>query len=238
MDNYFITQPPYTRAIKPSFIKKWVGKGLRYLKLGDLTPLIDPFRDMNNVEQRMNYYHLVNQIIAANVKGDLVELGAFTGFSAMLFQNVLQQNQSDKKLHLYDSFEIQFSEHGDIQEILKANFLKAGLNLPTLHKGYFQDTLPTQLPQEIAFVHIDCGHGGDKFEHRDIMIYCLTEVYPKMTKGAICLLTDYIDRNQFPNGFDCNPGVYLGASSFLKDKPEKMVALYGNQLHHAYFKKE
>lgn len=237
MDNYFITKAPFTREFKPSFLQKWIGKGLRFLKIGDLVPQLDTFRDMNSIEQRINYYHLINRILAAKVDGDLVELGTFTGFSAMMFQKVLQQNQSDKKLHLFDSFEVKFSEQGDIQDILRSNFSNAGLDLPMMHKGYFQDTLPTQLPAQIAFVHIDCGHGGDINAHRDIVIYCLEQVYAKMTKGAICLLMDYIDKNEHPKGLDCNPGVYLGASSFLNDKPEKMVALYGKDYYHAYFQK-
>jgi O-methyltransferase len=59
-----------------------------------------------------------------------------------------------------------FTKSEDIQEILIANFRRSKLKLPILHKGYFHQTLPKELPDEIAFAHLDCGYGGDKIEHK------------------------------------------------------------------------
>ncbi len=58
-----------------------------------------------NVEQRMNMYHLVSQTLAYKVEGDLVEVGCNEGQSSVLIAKVMRSFNSDKKLHVYDSFE-------------------------------------------------------------------------------------------------------------------------------------
>ncbi|RZL50962.1 MAG: hypothetical protein EOP00_01670 [Pedobacter sp.] len=236
MNNFFIAQDPYTRVANKGIIYKIVKKVLQKLKIGDLkSPIFNPMVDMTNIEQRINYFHLMNRVVEQGVDGDVVELGTFTGSCAMLFQNVIQQSKSDKILHVFDSFETQFTESGDIQQKLIANFKKASLKLPVMHKGYFNETLPSGLPEKIAFAHLDCGFGGDKFEHKEILLFCLNQVYPKLSKGAICVLMDYQDIEGIIGGHDVNPGVKLATDEFLKDKPEKMVGLYGNQCSHGYF---
>ncbi|MEB0262805.1 MULTISPECIES: hypothetical protein [unclassified Mucilaginibacter] len=79
---------------------------------------------------------------------------------------MIELNASDKQLHLYDSFFASFKVKGSVEDELKANFNKAKLKQPIVHKGDFKRTLPGELPAEIAFVHIDCGFGGDKMEHK------------------------------------------------------------------------
>lgn len=241
MDNYFITKSPYTKVShNKSMLKvvKLMNKAFRKFKLGLVITPIDTTVDMNTIEQRINYYHLLTSVIQHKVEGDVIELGCFTGQCALLFEKVIEQNQSDKILHLFDSFEIKFTEKGNIEEILINSFKNANLKVPELHKGYFEQTLPFALPQKIAFVHIDCGHGGDKFQHKDIMLYCFEQIYPKMSKGAVCILMDYNDAEINGNGHDANPGVKLACDEFFKDKPEQIVPLYGNQYFHAYFTKK
>ncbi|TKC05893.1 TylF/MycF/NovP-related O-methyltransferase [Pedobacter frigoris] len=237
MDNYFLTKPPYGNIKASSSFLRFVNKGLRFLKLGYNIAPIDTSADMNTVEQRINYFHLLGSVLNSEIQGDVIELGCFTGQCAMLFQKAIQLHQSDKTLHLYDSFEVKFKEKGDIQAFLIDNFKKAQLDLPVLHKGYFQDTIPGQLPEQIAFAHIDCGFGGDKMQHKDIVLYCLNSIYPRMTKGSVCILMDYYDPEMNGIGIDINPGVKLACDEFLKDKPEKINGLYGNQYFHAYFRK-
>ena len=114
-----------------------------------------------------------------------------------------------EKLHLYDSFETKFNVKGSVENALINNFQRAGLRAPVLHKGYFENTIPQELPETIAFVHIDCGSGRDKF-HSKTVIYCLESVYPRMKKGAVCILMDYHDKSINQTGYDVNPGVKLG----------------------------
>lgn len=241
MDNYFITKSPYSKARHTKSSQKLLtllNRGFRKFKLGLVVSPLDTAVDMNTVEQRINYYHLLNRVIDNNVEGDVIELGCFTGQCALLFEKVIEQNKSDKKLHLYDSFDVKFTEKSDIKDLLISNFSTAGLKLPLLHKGYFQETLPDQLPDKIAFAHIDCGQGGDKLQHKEILLYCFGQIYPKMSAGAICVLMDYNDPEINGAGHEANPGVKLAYDEFFKDKPEQIIPLYGNQYFHAYFTKK
>lgn len=241
MDNYFITKSPYTKIrYNKSLLRllKLMNRGFRKFKLGLVVSPINPTVDMNTIEQRINYYHLLNRVIHNNVEGDVIELGCFTGQCALLFEKVIEQNNSDKKLHLYDSFDVKFTERGDIKDVLINNFKVAGLKTPELHQGYFQETLPDQLPKKIAFAHIDCGHGGDKLQHTKILLYCFEQIYPKLSAGAICVLMDYNDPEINGTGHEANPGVKLACDKFFKDKPEQIIPLYGNQYFHAYLTKK
>ena len=241
MNNYFITKPPYTKLnAKPAALKlvRFINKGLRAIKLNYMLSSIDTTFDMNTIEQRINYYHLLNQVLLNMVEGDVIELGCFTGQCAILFQKVLEQNSSDKKLHLYDSFEVQFSEKGNIMEVLLDSFESADLEAPHIHAGLFKDTIPSQLPEKLCFVHIDCGHGGNVDDHKNILLQLLEEIYPRMTAGAVCVLMDYNDPEINGVGHDANPAVKLACNKFLKDKKEVIIPLYGNQYYHAYFRKK
>ena len=192
---------------------------------------------MNTVEQRINYYHLLDGVIVHHVPGDVIELGTFTGQCAVLFEKVIELRGSEKKLHVYDTFDVSFKFKGDIEAKLKENFNSAGLQLPAIHKGDFFDTLPAKLPGMLSFIHIDCGFGGEPPAHKKVMLHCLESVYPRMTKGAVCILMDYNDPAENGIAHNIAPGVKLACDEFLADKPEKIEALYGNQYLHAYFRK-
>lgn len=240
MNNFFIAQPPFHTKKIPSVINL-LNKGIK--KAGysyTLKPKGNPFTDMNSIEQRSNYYLLVDSVIANEIAGDLIEVGTFTGQCAMIFQKTIEQHESSKVLHVYDNFQTQFAIEGSVEAELKKNFQDAGLQLPVIHKGNFEDTIPATLPDQISFAHIDCGYGGDKFEHRDIILYCLDHIYPRMTKGGICILMDYHDATIIPDGIglDVNPGVTLACDEFLKDRPEQMTSLYANEASHAFFRKK
>jgi O-methyltransferase len=238
MNNYFITQKPYSiYHRKESKVIGLVNKALRRFKTGLHIKQLDVTVDMNTVEQRINYYHLLDGVIAYGIPGEVVELGSFTGQCAILFQKVIEQNGSGKELHLFDSFHIPFAFKGDVEDELKENFKRAGLKQPIIHKGDFKETLPSELPNEIAFLHIDCGFGGDQLAHRDVLLHCLESVYSRMPKNAVCVLMDYYDPEEYPEGLDINPGVKLAFDIFFEDKPEKIVALFGEMYNHAYFRK-
>jgi O-methyltransferase len=237
MDNFFIARQPF-RSRKPSPIVNFINKGLRLVKAGyHIHPLPDPVEDMNTIEQRINYFHLLDGLIDNQVPGDIVELGCFTGQCAMLFQKVIEMNDSYKELHLYDNFQSKFKIQDSIETILNNNFRSSALRLPILHKGSFEQTIPEQLPRQICFVHIDCGSGGDPEFHKKTMLHCLASIYPRLSKGGVCAMMDYHDRSVNNTGYDVNPGVKLACDEFLANKPEKVNSLYGNQYSHGFFKK-
>ncbi|MBD1395102.1 TylF/MycF/NovP-related O-methyltransferase [Mucilaginibacter glaciei] len=238
MDNYFLVKKPYAvNEKKRSALIEFVNKGLRFMQTGYQVKQLDTNIDMNTPEQRINYYHLLDSVIFNGVPGDVVELGCFTGQCALIFEKVIELNASDKQLHLYDSFFASFKVKGSVEDELKANFNKAKLKQPIVHKGDFKTTLPAELPAEIAFVHIDCGFGGDKMEHKAVMLHCFESIYPRMPKNSVCIMMDYFDASTGVEGLDINPGVKLAYDEFFADKPEKIVCLWGNQYNHAYFRK-
>jgi O-methyltransferase len=237
MNNFFIAEPPYA-APENRFLIKLVNRGISLLRPGyRIASPPNPVVDMNTVEQRINYFHLLDSVIANDIAGEVVEFGCFTGQCALLFQKVLQLHDFPKTLHLYDSFDVQFTVQGSVEDVLKASFQAAGLPLPVRHKGYFEATVPQQLPEQVAFVHIDCGFGGDPLAHKAIVLHCLEAVYPRMSKGAVCVLMDYHDAASPASDYDVNPGVRLACDEFLASKPERIVSLYGRQYLHAFFRK-
>lgn len=68
-----------------------------------LSPLLSG--RMTNVEQRMNMFHLVDQVFAYGVDGDLVELGCNSVKSSVLISKIMRHYNYEKKLYVYDSFE-------------------------------------------------------------------------------------------------------------------------------------
>lgn len=105
-----------------------------------------------------------------------------------------------KKLWIYDSFEglpektkvdesvlgMQFEEGrlAVTKREVKERFLRAGLPVPVIKKGWFADLTESDLPDEIAFAFLD----GDFYESiRD----SLKLVIPRMVEGGALIVHDY-----------------------------------------------
>lgn len=257
MDNFFITKDFDWQVRRSSNIDRALNIITRRFKINtDTARFVDgliykltglrfsPTRSgtSTNVEQRMNMYHLVSQVIAYNVPGDLVEVGCNEGQSSVLIAKVLNSFYSKKNLHLYDSFEglpTARSEDGDSyregdlktsENVLAENFKKHGLKLPNVHKGWFEDTLPVDLPERICFAHLD----GDLY---DSIMVSLKYVYPRLSSGAICLIDDYCDTGVNPYGWNHLPGVKKACDEFLANKPEEICYIYSGAFTHAFFRK-
>lgn len=197
----------------------------------------DGVSEMITVEQRINMFHLVSQVLIYEVEGDLIELGCHTGQCAAEMQAIIENYNPQKQLHLYDKFNLKPIKLKQIKNKLIENFKSANLRLPVIHEGFFEETIPMQLPKKLSFIHIDCGFGGNSLEHKNIMLHCLKDIYPRMTPGSVCLLMDYHDPEKTLRGFNPNPGVKLACDEFFKDKSEKVYILYGNHYSHGYFRK-
>ena len=211
---------------------------LRRLKIPwTIRRALDPRANMTTLEQRLNLWHLAQQPLAYDVPGDFIELGCFDGKTAVILARVLEESGPGRQLHLYDHFQIAFHLPGcDIQEMLLENFRQAGCTPPVVHAGDFRATVPAQLPERIAFAHLDCGCGGDVDQHRATVIHLLEHVYPRMPHGAIGVLMDYRDPAR-PGAPSHNPGVSLAAQEFFKTRPEKMIGLWAGEYAHGFFRK-
>jgi len=196
---------------------------------------------MTSLEQAINIYHLLEQTLVFEILGDVVELGCYEGTTAMLLRKTLDGSGSDKLLHVYDSFEGLPEESefdGDIakggmlattREAFVENFQSRGLQLPEIHAGWFKDTLPTELPEQISFAHLD----GDFYSS---ILESLEYVYPRLSKGAVVVVDDYCD----PDVLEVNnflPGVKQACDEFFADKPEEVKVLVAGCEAHGYFRK-
>ena len=196
---------------------------------------------MTSIEQAINIYHCLVQTIVMEVPGDVVELGCYEGNTAILLRQTLDSYGSHKALHVYDSFEglpepspyDRTWKKGMLtttQDRLIENFKKHNAQMPAVHPGWFKDTLPTELPEQISFAHLD----GDFYAS---ILESLNFVYPRLSKNAVVVVDDYCD----PAILDLNnvlPGVKKACDEFLADKPEKMVVMIAGPECHAFFRKE
>src|SRR5437879_9747533 len=148
MDNVFLTQF-FDWNRRPSWKARLVNSVLA--ALGIESRLVGPrlTGEQSSIEQRINMYHLAGQVLVFGVPGALVELGTHRGGSAALLAKVIEQFDPSRELHVYDAFA------GSAPSELVANFERLQLQPPIIHAGWFRDTLPSQLPEQICFAHLD-----------------------------------------------------------------------------------
>ena len=242
MENFFITEyfdwPLAARSPRVRLVNRILAK------LGYSVRLRGPQHTgiMTNTEQRMNMYHLLSQVLVYSVPGDVVELGCNEGQSSVLMRKVMDYYAPERHLYVYDSFQglpqahqkdgaIPFSRQDltTSKDILIENFKRYDLRLPEIHVGWFNETLPSELPDEICFAHLD----GDLYGS---ILTSLQYVYPRMPKGAICLIDDYADP-AIHDGWNLLPGVKKACDEYLADKPERLSLLYAGEYSHGFFRK-
>ncbi|HEX2617523.1 MAG TPA: class I SAM-dependent methyltransferase, partial [Flavobacteriales bacterium] len=196
----------------------------------------DHLHVMSSREHRMNFAHLLDQVLAFDVPGEVAEIGSYNGQTALSFQSIMQDAGSKKLLHLYDDFRT-LRIDPDPLATLKTRFARNERALPVIHQGDIFDTLPAQLPERIAFVHIDCGSGLPNEQHRDLILHALRSVYPRMAPNAVGVLMDYHDPARTLFGADSNPGVKMACDVFFADKPERMSTVFGGYYSQGFFRK-
>lgn len=246
MDNAFIATTFDWDHRTPRDWHRFTNKVLR--KLGFRSQLIPTPSDMANVEARMNLFHLLEQTVANSVPGDVVDLGCNAGDSTIVMQRVITALAPEKTVHAFDSFEglpelsTNDSKDGVYQkgymaagiELFNRKFNALGLKLPRTHKGWFERTVPAELPERISFALID----GDLYESTK---HVLPHVYARMAPGAIGMIAVYYDETIYPRkdlaGGYRSPGVKRACDEFFKDKPEKVSLLYANEYSNGYFRK-
>lgn len=203
----------------------------------ELLPRFDYRNHMVSLEQASNFQHLIERVLETGVRGEFVELGSYTGSTATLIAGLLQQGEAQRNFHVYDRFDIEMGEQRNIQKVFVNTFHESNLPLPIIHLGDLWETIPAGLPQEIAFVHIDCGTGAQMAQHALLIAHCLQAVYPKLSKGAVAIFMDYHIPGRTMDGMNVNPGVRVACDAFFADKPEQIQMLYGGPCSHAYIRK-
>lgn len=167
----------------------------------------------------------LQKTLEKKVAGDVVELGCYEGTSALFEQRMLQSLAPQKELWLYDSFEglpektnedmsaagVQFKA-GELRagrsQLIK-NFAHARVLLPNIQKAWFEDLLPSDLPDQICFAFLD----GDF--HESIMD-SLKLVWPKLQPGGVIIVDDYQN--------SALPGAAKAVDEWLKTHPAQLRA--------------
>lgn len=154
--------------------------------------LLDPFR----------MGKLIDLVIQTNnIPGDIVECGSFKGGSGILMGLLLKELGSDKKIHLFDSFEGlpepdkkndkgykkgQFkSDFSELQAVIEQLDLSDTI---FLHKGWFNVTIPQYLSNEpkVSLFHIDCDLYTSTMD-------CFPSVFPFVEEKGVVILDDFND---------------------------------------------
>ena len=131
---------------------------------------------------------------ALSVPGDVGEFGVYRGHTAAAMDRALEQQSSDKRLYLFDSF----SGMPEVTHPLDSAWTKGDLASPVenirellkdspranIVAGYFSETLPKYPDLRFSFCHVDC-------DLYDSVKECITYIIPRLSPGGIIMFDDY-----------------------------------------------
>jgi O-methyltransferase len=144
----------------------------------------------------------LERVLTSGVPGDIVEFGCYAGTTSLFIRRLLDERQESavRAFHVYDSFEGLPAKEATDQNaagidftagklaVSKKDFLHqfhtANLRPPIVHKGWFDDIRPEDVPEKIAFAFLD----GDFYRS----IYTsLGLVWPRLCRDGVVLIDDY-----------------------------------------------
>lgn len=166
-----------------------------------------------------------------SAEGDFVEMGCYKGDTSMMLAEMLVENLVDKavkKLWIYDSFEGLPEKRKEDESALGVNFqrgvlsvtkrevkerfLRAGLPVPVIKKGWFSELTEADMPERIAFAFLD----GDLYESiKDSFLL----VGSRMSKDGVILVHDYNN--------PALPGVAKAVDEWIKGKDLELQVSQG-----------
>jgi O-methyltransferase len=187
--------------------------------------------DMGDIDRLVNIYWALSSVLVQDVPGAVVEVGCNVGKTSVFLRKIMDHFAPGRALHVYDSFEglpppgendayLKEGECPATVEDVMATFRKWDVEPPSVHPGWFADTLPTELPDQICFGYLD----GDFYESTTTT---LEHVYPRLAPNAIIIVDDYCDAEKNDRAFDLLPGPKKACDEFFADKPEKASVLVG-----------
>jgi O-methyltransferase len=144
--------------------------------------------------------HELQRVVEQGVAGDVVEFGCFEGTTSLFMQRLLVARKSPKQLHVYDSFaglpdkgqedqsptgsQFRAGELRAAKPVFIKNFRQAGLPLPAIHKGWFNQLGAHKVPGTIAFAFLD----GDFYSS---ILDSFRLITPKLAPQAVIVVDDY-----------------------------------------------
>ncbi|MBQ2638999.1 MAG: TylF/MycF/NovP-related O-methyltransferase [Candidatus Saccharibacteria bacterium] len=166
------------------------------------------------------------------LEGDIVEFGCYRGDTSVIFERRLEKYRREnpekplKFLWIYDSFEglpektaEDSSAAGDqfkAGELLVTKrevvekFKKAGLKVPRIRKGFFENLEENDVPEKISFAFLD----GDLYQSIKTSLKLVENC---MTKDGIIVVHDYNNPEL--------PGSSRAVDEWLKVHPEKSLEI-------------
>jgi O-methyltransferase len=160
---------------------------------------------MIGLKRLNNLQYCIQDVIAHNIPGDLIETGVWRGGATIFMRAVLKANAvTDRCVWVADSFEglpmpdeqRYPADAGDTLHLapelavcleqVKANFGRFELLDEQVRflKGWFRDTLSTAPIEQLAVLRLD----GDMYEST---IEALVPLYPKLSRGGYVIVDDY-----------------------------------------------
>ena len=142
----------------------------------------------------------LEKVLRSGAAGNIVEFGCYVGTTSLFIRRLLDAYKFTGEFHVYDSFaglpektQLDASAAGEqfkAGELLAPrktfiqNFKKAGLKIPTIHKGWFADFTAADVPENIMFAFFD----GDFYESiADSFRVC----YGKFQEKVTIIVDDY-----------------------------------------------
>lgn len=136
----------------------------------------------------------LEKVLQGGAAGNIVEFGCYVGTTSLFIRRLLDAYNFTGEFHVYDSFaglpEKTQADNSAAGEQFKAgellaprktfiqNFKKAGLKIPTIHKGWFADFTPDDVPESVIFAFFD----GDFYESiADSFRVCAGKFHKKAT---------------------------------------------------------
>ncbi|WP_043687252.1 TylF/MycF/NovP-related O-methyltransferase [Streptomyces xylophagus] len=179
----------------------------------------------------------VEQVVTAGVDGAFVELGCHRGAMTVWVRSILDlHDEPHREMHVYDSFQglpapgASDSDHVGEGELVttpdevRAVHARWGKTCPVIHAGWFEETLPTELPKRIAFGYLD----GDFY---DSIMTSLQYCVPRMAPGGILIIDDYADMHANPAAWNGLPGVKAACDAYFSgSSPVSAVVLEDSDL--------
>jgi len=142
----------------------------------------------------------LESLLARGKHDAVVEFGCFEGTSSLFIQRLINAYGTGNEFHVYDSFEglpgktghdespagLQFmpGELKASKRQLISNFKRSNLQLPYIHKGWFDSLSPHDIPEPICFAFLD----GDYYQS---ILTPLRLIESKVSSGAYIIVDDY-----------------------------------------------
>ena len=162
----------------------------------------------------------LERALANTSYGEVVEFGCYGGTTSLFISRILKAQAMTREFHVYDSFEglppKHLEDHSVAGEQFKSgelsvskkqfiqNYKKAGLPLPQIHKGWFENLSDDDIPDHIAMAFLD----GDYYNSIRVS---LALIGSRLVPGAAIVVDDYVN--------EALPGAARAVDEWLRSRP-------------------